>query len=734
MPRLSILSGFGPRAEEALITNYATLSPQQIFQFTISILQKPSAFRDSLDEKFLTKTFNNLSFFQTVVQEHGPEAMKNCCKYLGYETLPPNSCVFRQESNGDKFYVIIRGKVQVQIDEFHNNKFITKTVGELGVGSSFGELALITDLPRNATIICSEECHFGILTKEHYNLILADSTKRRVEAKAQDISTFYIFRNTDRHFLLQLIYHFDCEEVGLNRVLFKEGEPAKDIYFIMSGKVKLLTTLHILQEDGFEVPEQKPTTRTSKKIGNRAAEIVIFGKGEILGLEDVMENRPRKTTAICVEPGTIYKISAVEFRKRVLGALSDSYIKDCKGYVRNREKWFETRIEKVREQMIRSPEFFISLPQTTKKEPKSANTPAGGLKRTNTLDTENFDPRTPREMPRTSSAAMMESLPQASPRGSDRGIGFYLTSLQDDDNNNKDAIDMFITEPPRKLEKLRKNKEVMSRYTSKKNLDLSLDKIRTPIDLTPERIDTGTRKRIGGDTRKMLKLFECGIFEKNFDEDSEQRRDGNQSLFLPEIRHGSPVAVERERSQNFVREKQRAIPNANSYFAEKERLLERLEKKSCQTWDLQNHLVKMMQDKSELNRRINMQKRNNIHMDKKPSILKPVITQRKQSLPLITETEKVTDHPCVVVHVPKKYSSVREDNKGIRLVSRSYIQSPTHEDEYRGSAQKGFVSNIAEFQEKVNGWKGPYAMLNKRLKRKFVRSQFENLHIGVEYT
>ena len=131
-----------------------------------------------------------------------------------------------------------------------------------------------------------------------------------MEAKAQDLSSFYIFRNTDRHFLLTLIYHFDCEEVGLNRVLFKEGEPAKDIYFIMSGKVKLLTTLHILTEDGFEVPEQKPTTRACKKIGNRAAEVVIFGKGEILGLEDVLADRPRKTSAICVEPGTIYKISA----------------------------------------------------------------------------------------------------------------------------------------------------------------------------------------------------------------------------------------------------------------------------------------------------------------------------------------------------------------------------------------------------------------------------------------
>ena len=32
MTRLAVLSGFGPKAEEALITNYATLPPEQIFQ------------------------------------------------------------------------------------------------------------------------------------------------------------------------------------------------------------------------------------------------------------------------------------------------------------------------------------------------------------------------------------------------------------------------------------------------------------------------------------------------------------------------------------------------------------------------------------------------------------------------------------------------------------------------------------------------------------------------------
>lgn len=37
--------------------------------------------------------------------------------------------------------------------------------------------------------------------------------------------------------------------------------------------------------------------------------MAILGQGEILGLEDVLLERPRMTTAICTQPGRIYRIA-----------------------------------------------------------------------------------------------------------------------------------------------------------------------------------------------------------------------------------------------------------------------------------------------------------------------------------------------------------------------------------------------------------------------------------------
>ena len=45
-------------------------------------------------------------------------------------------------------------------------------VANLNVGDGFGELALLNDGPRLATITCKEESHFATLNKENFRAIL----------------------------------------------------------------------------------------------------------------------------------------------------------------------------------------------------------------------------------------------------------------------------------------------------------------------------------------------------------------------------------------------------------------------------------------------------------------------------------------------------------------------------------------------------------------------------------
>ena len=78
-----------------------------------------------------------------------------------------NEVIFREGEIGDKLYMIKSGRVKV----FTKNKYIR----ELGEGACFGEVALLLDEPRTATVIAISECKICYLTKDDFNSLVDDN-------------------------------------------------------------------------------------------------------------------------------------------------------------------------------------------------------------------------------------------------------------------------------------------------------------------------------------------------------------------------------------------------------------------------------------------------------------------------------------------------------------------------------------------------------------------------------
>ena len=79
--------------------------------------------------------------------------------------------VIRQGDTGELFYMIRNGNVDVLIDDGQQEK----KVAELTQGQFFGEAALITDEPRNATIVAKEKSIFYALGKDDFRRVLETS-------------------------------------------------------------------------------------------------------------------------------------------------------------------------------------------------------------------------------------------------------------------------------------------------------------------------------------------------------------------------------------------------------------------------------------------------------------------------------------------------------------------------------------------------------------------------------
>jgi hypothetical protein len=79
---------------------------------------------------------------------------------LSARMVQPGTVVIRQGDAGDRFYVIDHGRMTVTADGRH--------VADLGPGDFFGEIALLRDVPRTATVTASEDTRLLSLERDQF--------------------------------------------------------------------------------------------------------------------------------------------------------------------------------------------------------------------------------------------------------------------------------------------------------------------------------------------------------------------------------------------------------------------------------------------------------------------------------------------------------------------------------------------------------------------------------------
>jgi CRP/FNR family cyclic AMP-dependent transcriptional regulator len=77
--------------------------------------------------------------------------------------FPKNTVIVSQGDDTDSIYVIVQGKVDVFL---HNDKGKEIIINTLGLCESFGELAPLGGIPRQASIITTEDSTFGIISRQ----------------------------------------------------------------------------------------------------------------------------------------------------------------------------------------------------------------------------------------------------------------------------------------------------------------------------------------------------------------------------------------------------------------------------------------------------------------------------------------------------------------------------------------------------------------------------------------
>jgi signal transduction histidine kinase len=111
----------------------------------------------------------NIYFFRDLSDEEVEHVERLCDE----ERYPAGTIIFEEGSQGDKFYIVLSGAVEVWKD-FHTES--PDRIAVHGAGYLFGEMALIDDMPRSATVRAQSDTRLLYLGQEGFRELLGSSS------------------------------------------------------------------------------------------------------------------------------------------------------------------------------------------------------------------------------------------------------------------------------------------------------------------------------------------------------------------------------------------------------------------------------------------------------------------------------------------------------------------------------------------------------------------------------
>jgi len=143
-------------------------------------------------------------------------------------------------------------------------------VATLTQGQSFGELALLNQKPRSATMLCTTDCDFAVIDKQSYDKVIRQIQKKIQNERVQFLRSIPFFAKWTKTSLTKFSLMLKPRKLKRNQIVFREGDECDWVFIVKKGefevKKKVLNTAHNVK--GFDYNEFLPQTKTKVYGGN----------------------------------------------------------------------------------------------------------------------------------------------------------------------------------------------------------------------------------------------------------------------------------------------------------------------------------------------------------------------------------------------------------------------------------------------------------------------------------
>ncbi|KAB7507865.1 cAMP-dependent protein kinase type I regulatory subunit [Armadillidium nasatum] len=209
--------------------------------------------------------------------------------------------IIQQGDEGDNFYIIDQGEVEIFVNGEHVNSISD---------GSFGELALIYGTPRQATVKAKTDVKLWGIDRDSYRRILMGSTIRKRKMYEEFLSKVSILESLDKWERLTVADSLENVCFDSGETVVRQGEPGDDFFIIVEG------TARVLQSRG---------------PGDEPVEVGRLGMSDYFGEIALLLDRPRAATVVADGPLKCVKLDRGRF-ERVLGSCGDILKRNIEQY------------------------------------------------------------------------------------------------------------------------------------------------------------------------------------------------------------------------------------------------------------------------------------------------------------------------------------------------------------------------------------------------------------------
>lgn len=190
---------------------------------------RPTQYEKSETSKTLIrKALQNSQVFSGLQDVEGIVSSMKECRVAEGETL------IKQGDPGDAFYVVESGSLDVLVDG--------RKEARSGAGGTFGELALIMNQPRAASVVAVEPCVCWKIDRKPFRYFLASADRTLIDQAYEDLKAVKILKDLPSAHLYKLAAHVSKESFEEGATIIKKGDEGDKFFMIKDGVVECLVS------------------------------------------------------------------------------------------------------------------------------------------------------------------------------------------------------------------------------------------------------------------------------------------------------------------------------------------------------------------------------------------------------------------------------------------------------------------------------------------------------------